>query len=114
MTSTRCIYSFATSECLSHGDLVITADLWSSYLSGWTTVVAKRYNHKFLAERVYNDLTDLVYLLYKLEVTPLGGRHEDGTKGVGHFLFSMMLQEAAGNFTRTANESAWADENPRP
>jgi hypothetical protein len=49
----------------------------------------------------------LVYLLYRLDVTPLGGRNDKG--GMNSFLFAMMMQSASGNFTRMANEQQYAE-----
>ena len=70
-------------------------------------MVAKRYHHKHLAEKVYNDMCDLIELLNRLDVTPLGNRNKKG--GVGSFLFAMMVQEASGNFTRMANEKQYEE-----
>jgi len=101
------MYSFASSEYRLPGVPEITARSWSSYTSGEMTVAAKRYNHKYIAENVYNDIIDLVYLLYRLDVTPLGGRNDKG--GMNSFLFAMMMQSASGNFTRMANEQQYAE-----
>jgi len=61
----------------------------------------KRYNHKYLVEKVYNDLSELVSLLHELGALPL--------EREGLFLFAMRLQRVSANFTQMANEQQYAE-----
>ena len=71
--------------------------------------VADKYYNTFRAEKVYNDLFDLMILLRRLGIpTDICGR-------VSHLhdvIYVHTLHKVATNFTRKANETAWADEHP--
>jgi hypothetical protein len=74
-------------------------------------VVAKRYHHAFLAEKVFNDLSDLMELLEKLGIV------SGISKRISHqhdVVYQLTLESVAGRFTRRANEKAWADEHSDP
>jgi hypothetical protein len=75
-------------------------------LGGVTTVVAKRYNHRYLAEEVYNDLTDLMVLLETLGV-PVSVRGR--MTHMHDMIYKLTLEMVATRFTRMANEKQYEE-----
>jgi hypothetical protein len=71
-------------------------------------MVAKRYNHKYLSEKVYNDLSDLVYLLWRLDVIPFGERTP--VLNMHSFACTTMLRMATSRFTRMANKQQYEED----
>ena len=80
-------------------------------LDGDTTVVAKRYTHRHLADKVYNDLVDIVTLLETLGVISEVSRHLTHVHDVS---YQLTLQLVSSRFTRRANEQQYEESLPPP
>lgn len=65
--------------------------------------------HRFLAERVYNDLSSLVCLLETLDVLP---KEYPRLTSMGGVSYAFTIQLVAARFTRTANEKQYEESLP--